>query len=103
MIDSNDHLGINAMPKDRIKIRQIMECAPLNIEDHAFAHVQTTNTGKQAYFEYNYGPNLANINSSNSTVTFRTPPFPLNGTTNSIDGSNSTDKKTSVDYDLKHV
>ncbi|KAK0720238.1 hypothetical protein B0H67DRAFT_180194 [Lasiosphaeris hirsuta] len=36
-LDSNDHFGINAPPKDRFLYRRVMHCAPLVTEGHSWA------------------------------------------------------------------
>lgn len=71
-IDSNDHLGLNFAPKDRIQLRKIMQCAPLVTEGH---HVDTAN---HTYTEYDYG-DTAYIMSNHSIAmlnyTYRAPPL----------------------------
>lgn len=71
-IDSNDHLGLNFAPQDRIQLRKILQCAPLVTEGH---HVDTVDHN---YTEYDYG-NTAYIMSNRSTAmlnyTYRIPPL----------------------------
>jgi hypothetical protein len=56
-IDSNDHLGINAPPDERILWRQVMQCAPLTTEGFKSNITRVDNlTGSVTnYTQYNYG------------------------------------------------
>jgi hypothetical protein len=60
-IDSNDHLGLNFPPEDRILFRRVLHCAPLVTVGH---HV-SNRTASANYTQYNYG-DTADINPDQS-------------------------------------
>jgi hypothetical protein len=54
MIDSNIHLGINARPKDRVKMRKITSCAPIGVEgkyNTDWTPANETRPGTEMFFE----------------------------------------------------
>lgn len=53
-VDSNDHLGVNAPPDQRIQMRNTLHCAPLKTESHS----SNFSILGQNYTKYDYGPYL---------------------------------------------
>ena len=60
LIDSNDHLGLNARKDDRVGWRTTLHCAPLQTEGYKSSSVRNGTT----WVEYKYGSN--NLNSEYS-------------------------------------
>lgn len=103
MIDSHNHLGINAKPTDRIKIRGIMECAPLKTDGYVFPQFHAVGGSRKVYLHYDYGLSLKYVNSSNFPITFKTPSYPFNETTNSTDTRVKSSPGIRPDYTLECV
>lgn len=71
LIDSNDDFGVNAAPKDRIKYRRVVECAPIKTDGHTRLNENgpeaddsvgpsklkraTSNSSQEGTIEYLYG------------------------------------------------
>lgn len=70
-IDSNDHLGVNAPPDQRIQIRNTLHCAPLKTEGHSSNHSILGHN----FTKYDYGPYLSgpgdNVTLLNHTFQFK--------------------------------
>jgi hypothetical protein len=56
IIDSHEHLGLNAPPDERIQLRVRFHCAPLVTEGFKDSYNQSSD---QSYTQYNYGPSYA--------------------------------------------
>ena len=72
LLDTNEHLGINAAQSDWIQYRKVTSCSPI----HTKGYVTTFNdtdpndlTYGNLFFDYNYGPIL---NISNYTYEYNT-------------------------------
>lgn len=71
MIDSHEHMGINAAPPDRVQLRRVTECAPLKTEDYTRLANSTDGTPTQNLVEYLYGGLLNGTENSTDLVTYR--------------------------------
>ena len=54
-VDSNDHLGVNAPPEQRIRMRNTLHCAPLKTQGRS----SNFSILGQNYTKYDYGPYLS--------------------------------------------
>jgi hypothetical protein len=95
-INSQEHLGINAPPSERVEMRKVTTCAPLSVsETHPTNWTTDMQTGTELFFPmspanetfkyYNIGPNLLYGQTvsnwtfvvSNTSVNYATLPYTL--------------------------
>ncbi|KAH8879807.1 hypothetical protein GQ53DRAFT_833851 [Thozetella sp. PMI_491] len=65
-LDSNDHLGVNSAPDERILFRQVYHCAPL--VTHGYS--KDWNGANETYTQYYYGPALVGSMGNETTLNY---------------------------------
>ena len=65
LIDSHEHLGMNAAPKDRFFYRNVLECAPLRVQGFQRV-VGSNNTWTNLADEFHYGSRMSGKHTNDS-------------------------------------